>query len=215
MTQLVLNIAGQAGQDASFIVTECNREAVELIYAWPKWLAPCAVIIGEPGSGKSLLAQHWATAASAKVLASPLESQMAAINELQNSVLVEMPGLGIPAEDAALFHLYNHCASTGLSLLVTLPQPIAAYEKVLPDLRSRLQAAMIGVLKQPDDMMVLQLLAKQFSERQLRVKPDVLEFLALRVARSYNAIGECVKRIDALSLEQKRNITIPLVRELL
>ena len=44
---------------------------------------------------------------------------------------------------------------------------------------------------------------------------DVFEFILRRVERSYKAIYDIVNKLDVLSLEQKRQLTIPLVKEIL
>ena len=44
---------------------------------------------------------------------------------------------------------------------------------------------------------------------------DVFEFILRRVERSYKAIYDIVNKLDVLSLEKKRQLTIPLIKEIL
>ncbi len=59
------------------------------------------------------------------------------------------------------------------------------------------------------------LFARYFAARQLKVSDEVINYLASRVERSFTAALKIVDAIDKLSLEQKRNITIPLVKSIL
>ena len=58
------------------------------------------------------------------------------------------------------------------------------------------------------------LLARQFSAKQLTIGDDVLNFLAVRLERNFEAVFETVEKIDKLSMQEKRNITIPLVKNI-
>ena len=53
-------------------------------------------------------------------------------------------------------------------------------------------------------------------EKQFIIKnKDIFEFLLKRVNRTYEDIYNLVKKMDKLSLEKKRQLTIPLIRELI
>ena len=44
---------------------------------------------------------------------------------------------------------------------------------------------------------------------------DIFEYILRRVDRTYQAINEIVNKLDVLSLEKKRQLTIPLIKEIL
>ena len=53
-------------------------------------------------------------------------------------------------------------------------------------------------------------------EKQFIIKnKDIFEFLLKRVNRTYEDIYNLVDKMDKLSLEKKRQLTIPLIRELI
>ena len=53
-------------------------------------------------------------------------------------------------------------------------------------------------------------------EKQFIIKnKDIFEFLLKRVNRTYEDIYNLVNKMDKLSLEKKRQLTIPLIRELI
>jgi chromosomal replication initiation ATPase DnaA len=57
------------------------------------------------------------------------------------------------------------------------------------------------------------MLLKQFSDRQLLIDADVIDYLIPRLERTGTAIRQTVDLLDQESLAQGRKITIPFVRE--
>lgn len=84
----------------------------------------------------------------------------------------------------------------------------------LPDLTSRLASARTIHIDSPDDFMIQSLLVKALTERSIKVTDDVIKFLLARIPRSFSAIEESVDLIDRLSIEQKRNISVPFLSSL-
>ena len=59
------------------------------------------------------------------------------------------------------------------------------------------------------------MLQKNFADRGLRVTADVIAYLVTRIERSFAAAASVVAQLDALSLAERRDITVPLAREVL
>ena len=87
--------------------------------------------------------------------------------------------------------------------------------ELLADLRSRLNAAPAVEITAPDDDLLEALLMKQFADRQLRVEAEVIAYLAPRMDRTFRAARDIVAAIDAEALARRRNVTVPLAREVL
>jgi len=121
---------------------------------------------------------------------------------------------GEPLEET-LFHLYNALKQTGGCLLMTAARPPARWALTLEDLRSRGASSPAVEIGQPDDALIEAVLVKLFIDRQLKVDPEVIRYLVPRMERSFAAAGRLVVAIDGVSLGQRRNITVPLVREVL
>ena len=85
----------------------------------------------------------------------------------------------------------------------------------LADLRSRLVAAPAVAIGAPDDGLVGALLIKLFADRQLRVGDGVVEYLLARMERSFEAARILVAALDDAALAGRRNITVPLARQVL
>ena len=57
---------------------------------------------------------------------------------------------------------------------------------------------------------------KLLMEKQFIIKnKDIFEFLLKRVNRTYEDIYNLVNKMDKISLEKNRKLTIPLIRELI
>jgi chromosomal replication initiation ATPase DnaA len=55
-------------------------------------------------------------------------------------------------------------------------------------------------------------LFKHFADRQLRVSPDVVAYVAKRIERSFTAAEAFAARLDSAALSGGRRVTIPLAR---
>ena len=84
-----------------------------------------------------------------------------------------------------------------------------------PDLRSRLTWVAIHRLDGLDEAALSQLLAQRLAARGLRCPDAVSRYVLRRISRSAAAVVALVDAIDTASLAAQREVTIPLVRELL
>jgi chromosomal replication initiation ATPase DnaA len=214
-SQIPLDFGHQpAFSEADFLVAGSNAEAHGWILRWPAWPAPALGLWGPAGCGKSHLA-HVFAARSGGVVVAACEFGFDDVPILAEhpSVVVEDADRGV--DEAAMFHLYNLLRETGRSLLVTGREAPARWGLRLPDLRSRLSSIpAVGILA-PDDGLLQALLLKLFADRQLRIGPDVLAYVLLRMERSFDAARALVAAIDAAALARQRPVTVPLVRDVM
>lgn len=183
---------------------------------WPDWPGPALALSGPPGSGKSHLARIWARRAGAAYLAGrevwePAEP----LRRLGAAPALVVDDADGAADEAALFHLYNAVAGRGGSVLLTSAAPPATWPLRLPDLRSRLLACWPVPITAPDETLLAALLVKQFADRQIRVEPPVVGYLAPRLERSFAAARAIVAALDRASLGARRPVTLPLARAVL
>lgn len=221
-TQLTLGFghrASLAGDD--FLVAPSNAEALAWIERWPDWPGPVVAVWGPPACGKTHLARLFEAISGGRLITS---------REIAAADPVELAAAGAPLilEDAekalriggksleeALFHLYNALNDTTGGLLLTAENAPARWELKLADLRSRLIVAPTAEIGPPGDAMIEAVLVKLFSDRQLKVEPDVIRYLAARMERSLAEAARLVGAIDGMALSRRRNVTVPLVREVL
>lgn len=178
--------------EADFFVSEANRDAVEWLARPPLWPMPRCLLLGPAASGKTHLAGLFAARSGGLVI--------------DDADVLE--------DGEPLFHAWN-AASATRPLLLTARRLPRHWVHRLPDLASRLAATPQVQLADPDDALVEAVLAKRFADRGLKVGPEVLAWLALRIERSFAAAADVVARLDAMALAERRDITVPLARELL
>ena len=118
-------------------------------------------------------------------------------------------------EEIILFHSVNLSKELSKVLLLTSSKKVSELNIQTPDLRSRLEAMQITTILEPDDILMEALIIKLFNDRQLVVKPKVVNFLMQRVERSYLGIMEIIDFLDNSSLSEKKSISIKFINELL
>ena len=213
--QLPLDLGHRAalGRD-DFLVSGSNSDAVAWIDLWPDWPAPGLLVFGPPASGKSHLAEVWrARTQAVQVDRADLAVESVERLAMANAVVIEDADRGV--DETALFHLYNVLAERRGSLLLTALLPAARWPLRLADLRSRLASLPAVAIAAPDDALMQAVLVKLFADRQLRVDPDLVAYLAARLDRSLAAAVEAVATLDRAALVARRALTIPFARDTL
>lgn len=187
--------------------------AVELIDRWPDWPSPVVVLVGPAGSGKSHLAHIWQQRSRASAIL-PISGGNAEMLSATGPVLFEDADR-IPFDDACLFHVINSARENRTSLLMTARTWPGMWPVDLADLRSRLKAATVVEIGEPDEALLSQVIVKLFADRQLQVEPRLVEFIVQRMERSIQAAQEIVDRVDVLALSRGTRISRGLVQEVL
>jgi chromosomal replication initiation ATPase DnaA len=99
--------------------------------------------------------------------------------------------------------------------LLIMPAPPASLLVGLADLASRLRSLPVAGIAPPDDALLAAVLLKHLADRQLRVPPGVIAYLVPRMERSFAAAASFAARLDRLSLETNRPVTLKLARTVL
>jgi chromosomal replication initiation ATPase DnaA len=198
-----------------FLVAPGNQDAVAWLDLWPNWPAPGLVIYGPEACGKTHLAEVWRARSQARIVtpADIAARDAPAIVGEARALVIERPDRGV--DERAMFHLYNYVAADRGWLLLTAEKPVAQWSLQLADLRSRLAALPAVAMLPPDDALIEAVMIKQFSDRQLRVGPDVIAYLVPRVERSLAAVRDVVTSLDRAALAERRPVTVPLARQIL
>lgn len=207
-----------------FLVAPSNEVAVAWIDRWPDWPANALAIFGPPGSGKTHLCQVWRQASGAiEVDAEMLrrDEPAAYLGDAEGGVgacVVEDVAGCLAAEPEVarrLLHLYNMMLERRGFLLLSDREAPARWDCPLADLRSRLSGMQAVALGEPDDALIEVVLVKLFADRQLAVSAEVVRFLSARIERSFAAARRVVAAIDRAALAKRRQITVPLARDVL
>ena len=167
-------------------------------------------LFGPPKSGKSYLTSLWKNKNNAVAYTSNLSK----IIDIKKNVVID-DLLGISSEEN-LFHLINHCKLHNLKMYFTSSIDINTYNFQFKDLYSRLREFFYTEIKTPDDEMCKMIMVKLFSDKQIIIKNnEIFDFIFKRLNRTYLDINILVEKLDKLSLEKKRQLTIPLIKEII
>lgn len=202
-----------------FLISPCNQDAAAWIDKWPEWSAPALILYGPAASGKTHLGAVWATKSKSAILNPDdiVQNDAEAISKISDNLVIRQAHLliGDRASEEKLFHLYNMAKEAKRSLLLTSRAPANGLTFTVPDLSSRLRAAPCIAIQSPDEPLLTALLVKLFRDRQINVSQELIQYIMPRMERSFAAAQDLVIKADKRALAEKRNITIPLIREIL
>lgn len=201
-----------SGRD-DLLISDPLSAAVTVVDAWPNWPSPVVILAGPVGSGKSHLATIWREKAGA-VEIHPVKGAGAEEAAAAGPLLFEdVDRRGF--DDQALFHVINNVRQHGHTLLMTTRLWPMSWPVELPDLRSRLKAATVVEIGEPDDELLSQVIVKLFADRQLFVDDRLVSYMVARMERSLDAAQTLVERLDRLALARGSRITRAMAQEVL
>lgn len=191
MSQIALPLAVRRAEDpVRIVIGNPNRAAADALADSSGWPYGTAVLAGPARSGKSLLARWFAGQSSGEVI-----DDADALDETE------------------LFHRWNRAQESGQPLLLVAGGE--GWEIALPDLKSRLGAALHLEIGAPDDEMCAALIESHAGQRGLALGEGALTYLVPRVERSFAGIEALVAAIDRLSMERKVPATLSVWRDAL
>lgn len=190
MKQIALPlVAGSAESPPRIIVGNANAGVVDALSDPSKWPFRTAILFGPVRSGKSALARWFEATAAGQ-----------AIDNADRM------------DEDALFHRWNRAQENGQPLLLVSSAADENWHVDLPDLKSRLGAALHLTIGAPDDAMLAELIALHAQMRGLVLDDSAAEYLVPRCERSHIAVEKLVSAIDRLSLERKQPPTMAIWR---
>jgi DnaA regulatory inactivator Hda len=200
-----------------FLVAPCNQIAVHWIDRYPSWPSHALVLIGPAAAGKTHLARIWAHQSGADIITPGQLSEKLLTNGSSAHLVIDQADLliGDRAAEEILFHLFNQTRANGCNLLLTMRAAPFVLNFTVPDLASRLRAALTIGIDEPDDELLAAILVKLFRDRQLVVSDEIIRYLVPRMERSFAGAQNIVAQADHLALAEGRPLTIPLMRGLL
>ena len=113
-----------------------------------------------------------------------------------------------------IFDLINKLHSTNQMIVFSSrvkPEGLS----VFIDLKTRLSLASIYSLNRLDDDEIQHVIKRKLDNKSLKVDQRVIDYLIKNQTRDLKKIVEIIDKLDTFSLEKKRGITVPLVRQML
>ncbi|WP_237217636.1 P-loop NTPase family protein, partial [Falsiroseomonas oryziterrae] len=176
---------------ADLVADASNAEALAWLDRPDDWPGHRLALHGPAGVGKSHMLAALASERGWRLLHGPELTETAALAPAP-AALDEADA----APETALFHLINRAGESGLPLLLASREPPARWRTALPDLASRLRATLAVQVSSPTDALLAALLAKHLADRQLRVAPEVQDYLLARLPRDAAAVAAAVAALD-------------------
>ena len=116
---------------------------------------------------------------------------------------------------SALFRILNGVQASKAIYIFMAGKAAPAALEIREDLRTRLGWGLVFQTELLDDDAKIQALEQAAQARGLVLSPDVIPWLLSRFYRDMPNLMALMDALDAYSLETKRAVTLPLVRELL
>jgi DnaA family protein len=212
MRQLILDLLPEAPPSFENFVAGSNAETLTGLAAW---LAPASgeslfFVWGDTGAGKSHLLQ----ACQAAYCDARLDPELDGLDADTDFHAVDnVEALGESGQ-IVLFNLINRLrARSGRLLAAASVPPLRLVLR--EDLRTRLGSGLLYRLQPLSDAEKLATLAEQARARGLVLPPEAFNYFFSRAPRDMRSLMALLVAIDRYSLEQKRPITLPLLREVL
>ncbi|MCK0512548.1 DnaA regulatory inactivator Hda [Aromatoleum buckelii] len=217
MKQLVLDIRPDAPPTLDNFVVGSNDELVAALDA----IGPHAAHLylwGPAGSGRSHLlraAVAGALAAGRPALYIPAAEAGDELSQTGGALLAvdDVDALDAAAQ-VALFNAFNRARGNGQTLLLagaTAPLQLAVRE----DLRTRVGQCLVYEVRPLDDEARAAILRTLAERRGLPLADEVTDFLLRHGRRDLPSLLAVLDALDSASLERKRAVTLPLLREMI
>ncbi|MGB4466832.1 MAG: DnaA regulatory inactivator Hda [Azovibrio sp.] len=215
MRQLLLDLIPAAPPSLDNFVPGGNGETLAALSLWRAGANPESSFLlwGEPGSGKShlLLASGFVYRDARQT---PDLADLPELLETPETLAVDHVEALSEAGQIALFNAFNRIRASGGRLLTAASQA-AAHLTLREDLRTRLGYGLIYRLQPLSDPEKIAALSNQARERAMKFPPEAMDHLLRHAPRDMRSLSALVEALDRYSLEHKRPITLPLLREVL
>lgn len=219
MRQMLLDWGGEQPQSLENFEIGSNAE---LLHGLQAISSPATRLAGErfvylwgaSGAGKSHLLHALGQAPAARYIAAnaPIQN-FQFVPEVSLYLLDDCDQLDDERQIEA-FNLVNQIRERG-GVMVSAGSVAPAYLNVREDLRTRMGWGLIYQVRELSDDQKIAALSLAAQSRGLTLSAGVLPYLITHFVRDMRSLASMLDAMDRFSLETKRPITLPLLRELM
>jgi chromosomal replication initiation ATPase DnaA len=173
--------------------------ALSALRRWRGWPDGRLALVGEAGSGRTRLLQHWA----AETGAAYATGAALAAADIDGIAALTVSALAVDDADqsergAGLLAAINMCGRRGAPILLAGRAPPTAWADDPPDLQSRLRSMPVATIGPPDEPTLMLRLREACLQRHLKLPEDVYADLAGRLPLNWLTIDRAADAIEAV-----------------
>ena len=215
MTQIIFKFPFKTNYfEEDFYVSESNFEAYKLIESWPKWSSRFINIFGPSGCGKTHLANIFRKKISSFLInASDLNNNSLSDIKVKECLIVD--GYKKNVDEKLFYSVLNQSYLSNQYIIINSLQPIQSLRVNLNDLKSRFSSFVNIGIDLPTDELIKVIISKNFSDKQVKIESNLLEYIIKNIDRSYEAIFDLIDKLDDSSLSTGKSININLIKKAL
>ena len=215
MSQLIFKFPFKTNYfEEDFYVSESNFEAYKLIESWPKWSSRFINIFGPSGCGKTHLANIFRKKISSFLInASDLNNNSLSDIKVKECLIVD--GYKKNVDEKLFYSVLNQSYLSNQYIIINSLQPIQSLRVNLNDLKSRFSSFVNIGIDLPTDELIKVIISKNFSDKQVKIESNLLEYIIKNIDRSYEAIFDLIDKLDDSSLSTGKSININLIKKVL
>ena len=211
--QKVLNFKfDNSYNEKDFILDSSNEKALLFFNKFPNWENKLINLVGSEKSGKTFLLKILNKKNDFYYL-NTFPKNNKEFDKLFNCerILLDVNEF----DELKFFSILNHSIVNDKFLVVSSLIPLTQLKLSLPDLKSRIKQFYILNIDIPSDQLIYSLILKFFSDNQVIIKKELIEFTVKKIERSYPRINQFLVKLNDLSIERKKKIDFKLINEII
>lgn len=198
--------------EENLIRDKSNSNVLNFLDKFPNWETKLINIVGEKKSGKSFILQLFRKKNQFNYISNKEDFE----KKYDELFLVDKLILdGFQINEDKFFSLINHFILHKKYLIISSREPLTMLKIKLLDLKSRLKEFLLIEIQNPSDDLIYSLILKYFSDNQIVIKKDLVEYIVKKIDRSYSSIEKFLIKLNDQSIIKKKKIDYKLINEVL
>lgn len=218
MRQLILDLIPDHPPTLENFAAGSNADALTAIAAWlsAQNRETCLFLWGESGAGKTHLLRACGIESVSTYVDAATDPDLSTLTADSTFIAVDNVEALSGTGQISLFNHFNRLRTVGGRLIAAAEAPPLQMKQTLrEDLRTRLGSGLIFRLRPLSDSEKIATLSAQAMQRGMRLSPEALDYVLARAPRDMRSLSAFLAALDRYSLEHKRPLTMPLLREVL